>query len=111
MESYAKQLHEIFLALNDERNYMEYLAWEKCAHFSFKILSYYSIMLKIDHIILLWLNAIPEAKKVRLEELVEKVKRSLESLSSRADKAVETSAQVEQASPPGNGYIAVRSLP
>lgn len=39
-----------------------------------------SIILKIDHMILLWLNAVPDSKMARLEEPAEKVRRSLEGL-------------------------------
>lgn len=41
-----------------------------------------SIIVKIEHVILLWMSTAPDSKKARLEEPLAKVKRSLEFLSS-----------------------------
>lgn len=42
-----------------------------------------SIIVKIVHMVLLWMNAAPEAKRAKMEEAMKKIKRSLEFLTTR----------------------------
>lgn len=42
-----------------------------------------TIIVKISHMVLMWLNAVPDSKRAKLEESISKIKRSLEFLSTR----------------------------
>lgn len=51
--------------------------------FSYNCLPTIFIIMKIERVLLLWLNAALDSKKAKLEEPTMKIKRSLEFLSSR----------------------------
>lgn len=51
--------------------------------FNFNCLPTVSNIMKIEHMLLSWLNAAPDSKKTKVEEPTMKIKRSLEFLSSR----------------------------
>lgn len=58
---------------------------EKMHTFShFKLLSPISIMMKIDHLLLLWLTTMEDSKKAKLEDAIKSVRRSLKFLTFRA---------------------------
>lgn len=59
-----------------------------------------TIIVKIVHMVLMWLNAVPDSKKAKLEEPMGKLKRSLEFLTSRD---TELSAPVESITSQGEG--------
>lgn len=59
-----------------------------------------SIILKIIHVVLMWMNVAPDAKKAKLEESSGKLRRSLDFLSSRD---LEQSAQSDPVPPHSEG--------
>ncbi|XP_039118577.1 uncharacterized protein LOC120254543 [Dioscorea cayenensis subsp. rotundata] len=66
--------------------------------FSSSCASNATIIVKIVHMLLMWLNAVPEAKRAKLEEPIKKIKKSLEFVATRE---VELNAPPEHISSTG----------